>query len=138
MCLSHCRVVETWRRTERQAAKHLGCLICHFIWPIKNKINIQADLSRYYVTENLLKFGNRMVQNRNVIPVFPRGGAVASFQLLSSHDCLVAHVYTLSICSCQMCVLCKEGNCIMNQDHPPDCTVFNSGNTQSRNIILGW
>jgi len=72
-----------------------------------------------------------MVENRNVIPDFPRGGAVASFRLLSSHDCLVAHLYRLSIYSSQMCVLCKEGNSIMNQDHPPDCTVFNSGNTQS-------
>jgi len=49
---------------------------------MRNKINIQADLSRY-VTESQLKFGNRMVENRNVIPDFPRGGAVASFQLLS-------------------------------------------------------
>lgn len=76
-----------------------------------------------------------MVENRSVIPDFPRGDAVTSFWLINNHECLVAHLYILSIYSSPMCVLCKEGNSIMNQNHLPDCTIFNSVTCI---IILGW
>jgi hypothetical protein len=45
---------------------------------------------------------------------FPRGDAVATSELITGHDCLVAHFYWLSI---------YPSNITMNADHFPDCTV---------------
>lgn len=56
-----------------------------------------------------------MVENRNIIPNFPRGDAVANFQLIIGHECFAVHLYGPSVYPSLMCVLCKEGNYIMNR-----------------------
>lgn len=56
-----------------------------------------------------------MVEKRNIIPNFPRGGAVAKFQLIIGHDHFVAHLYGPSVYLSLMCIFCKEGNYIMNR-----------------------
>jgi len=56
-----------------------------------------------------------MVGNRNIIPNFQRGDAVANFQLIIGHDHFAAHLYGLSVYLSLLCVLCKEGNYIMNR-----------------------
>jgi hypothetical protein len=99
------------------------------------RINKISKLTFQDITKKPTYAENRMVENRNVIPAFPRADAVANFRLISSHDCLVAHLYRLSIYPSPMCVLCKEGNSIINYDRLPDCTVLNSGNTQSLVIL---
>ena len=39
-----------------------------------------------------------MVENRNIIPNFPRGDAVANFQLIIDRDRFAAQVYGPSVC----------------------------------------
>jgi hypothetical protein len=56
---------------------------------------------------------------------------VVSFQLITGHGCLVAHLHRLSICPSLMCILCKEENSIMNHDHLRKCTTLNFGNASS-------
>jgi hypothetical protein len=58
-----------------------------------------------------------------MIPDFPRGDAVATFQLITGHDCLEAHLHRLSVYASPVCVcaLCKEDDSVMNQDHLPKC-----------------
>jgi hypothetical protein len=70
-----------------------------------------------------------MVKNKNIIPDFPKGDAVATFQLITSHDFSAAHLHKLLIYPSPMCVLCKE-NFIINQDYLPNCRVLNPGNNQ--------
>jgi hypothetical protein len=73
---------------------------------------------------------HKMVENRNIIPDFPSGDAVATFQLINhpwlSSDSLIKTVNLSAL----MCVSCKEGNSIMNWGHLPDCILLNSENTQ--------
>jgi ribonuclease HI len=104
---------------------------------LRIKGNIQADLARYYATKGQHTPWNKMVENRNIIPDFPQGDAVATFRLITGHDYLAAHLHRLKIYQSPMCVLCKEHNSIMNQDHLPDCTALNSGNAQSL-VKLYW
>lgn len=46
---------------------------------LRIKTIIQSELSRYDVTESQHKTWSKMVHNRNIIPDFPRGDAVATF-----------------------------------------------------------
>jgi hypothetical protein len=54
---------------------------------------------------------------------------VATFRLITGHDCLAANLYKLSLYPSPMCVLCREENSVMNQDHLLKCTDLNTGNT---------
>jgi hypothetical protein len=58
----------------------------------KIKRGIQVDLSEYYVIQSQHKSWGKMVENRNTVPDFPRGDAVASFRLITGLDCLAAHL----------------------------------------------
>jgi hypothetical protein len=79
-----------------------------------------------------------MVENRNIIPDFPRGQAIVNFPLIIGHEYLATHLYRLSICLLPvMCVLCNECQYVMNQDHLPGCTPLNSGNIQLL-VKLHW
>jgi hypothetical protein len=69
----------------------------------------QADLSEYYSIQSQHKSWDNTVKNRNIIPDFPRSHAVATFRLISGHDCLAAHLHGPSIYSPTVCVLCNEG-----------------------------
>jgi hypothetical protein len=109
--------------------------VCKLIFhsaKLKIKRCIQVDLLEYYTIQSQHKSWGKIVENRNIIPDFPRGDAVAIFLLITSHDCLVAHLYRLSLYSSSVCVLCREENSIMNQDHHLlKCTVLNTENTTS-------
>jgi hypothetical protein len=92
----------------------------------KIKRGIQVDLSEYYTIQSQHKSWGKIVENRNIVPDFPRRGAVATFQLITGHDCLVAHLYRLLLYPSLMCVLCREENSVMNQVHLLKCTVLNT------------
>jgi hypothetical protein len=96
---------------------------------LKIKRGIQVDLSEYYAIQSQHKSWGKLVENRNIVPDFPRRDAVATFRLITSHDCLVAHLYRLSLYPPPLCVLCREENSVMNQDHFLKCTDLNTENT---------
>jgi hypothetical protein len=98
---------------------------------LKIKRGIQVELSEYYIIQSQHKSWDKIVENRNIVHDFPRGDAVASFRLITGHDCLVAHLYRLSLYPSPMCVLCREENSIINQDPLLKCTVLNTENTPS-------
>jgi hypothetical protein len=45
------------------------------------------------------------------------GDAMAIFRLITGHDYFAAHLYRLLLYLSPVCVLCREENSIMNQDH---------------------
>jgi hypothetical protein len=98
---------------------------------LKIKRGIQVDLSEYYTIQSQHKSWGKIVENRNIVPDFPRRDAVATSRLITGHDCLAAHLYRLSLCPSSMCVLCREENSVMNQYHLLKCTVLNTENTPS-------
>jgi hypothetical protein len=98
---------------------------------LKIKRGIQVELSEYYTIQSQHKSWGKIVENRDIVPDFPRRDAVATFRLIIGHDCLVAHLYTLSLYPSPVCVLCREKNSVMNQDHLLKCTVLNTENTPS-------
>jgi hypothetical protein len=53
---------------------------------------------------------------------------VATFCLITFHDCLAAHLYRSSIYTSLLCVLCSKENSIMNKDHLQKCTTLNTEN----------
>jgi ribonuclease HI len=95
----------------------------------KIKGSIQVDLSVYYAIQSQHKSWNKIVENKNIVPDFPRGDAVVTFQLITGCDCLAAHLYRVSLYPSPACVLCREENSIMNQDHCQKCTVSDTENT---------
>jgi hypothetical protein len=70
-----------------------------------------------YAIQSQHESWDEIVKNRNMIPDFPRGDAVANFRLITGHDCLAAHLQRLLIYSSPMCILCNEEKSIMNKDH---------------------
>jgi hypothetical protein len=87
---------------------------CHSV-KLRVKRNVQADLPRHYATESQHKLWIKMGRNRNVIPDFAGDGS-GNLQLMTAHDCLVAHLYRLSVYPSPLCVLCIDDKAIMNQD----------------------
>jgi hypothetical protein len=90
------------------------------------KRDIQVDLSEYYTIKSQHNSWGKIVENRNTVPDFLRRDAVATFQLITGHDYLAAHLYRLSLYPSPMCVLCREENSVMNQDHLLKCTLLNT------------
>jgi hypothetical protein len=70
-----------------------GTKIGHLIHSAKLRLkrNIQVNLSEYYVIQSQHKSWNKIVKNRNIIPDFPRGDAVATFPFITGHDYLATH-----------------------------------------------
>jgi hypothetical protein len=99
-----------------------ACKLAFHSAKLKIKRGIQVDLSEYYAIQSQHKSWGKIVENRNIVPDFPRGDAVATFQLITGHDCLVAYLYKLSLYPSPMCVLCRKENSIMNQDHLLKCS----------------
>jgi hypothetical protein len=56
---------------------------------------------------------------------------VATFRLITGRDCLAAHLYRLSLYPSPSCVLYREENSVMNQDHFLKCTILNTEDTPS-------
>jgi hypothetical protein len=123
---SHCGVVgnEKPYYLEKEGTKISQTSACKLIFHsamLSIKSSIQVDLSEYYAIRSQRKSWYKRVKNRNVIPDFPTGTAVATFRLIIDHVCLVAHLHRLSIYPSPVCVLCREDNFIMNQYHLPEC-----------------
>jgi hypothetical protein len=108
-----------------------ACKLTFHSAKLKIERGIQVDLSECYAIQSQHKSWGKIVENKNVVPDFPRGDAMAIFQLIIGHVCLAAHLYRLSLYPSPMCVLCREENSIMNQDHLLKCTVLNTENTPS-------
>jgi hypothetical protein len=106
-----------------------ACKLTFYSAKLKIKKGIQIDLSEYYTIQSQHKSWGKIVENRNIVPDFPRRDAVVTFQLITSLDCLAAHLYRLSLYPSPVCVLCREENSIMYQDHLLKCTVLNTYNT---------
>jgi hypothetical protein len=81
--------------------------ISHHSAKLKIKRGIQVDLSECYAIQSQHKFWGKIVENRNIVPDFPRGDAVAIYRLTTGHDSLAAHLYRLSLYPSPMCVLCR-------------------------------
>jgi hypothetical protein len=102
------------------------------------KINIQADLSSFSATDiQHISETKWLRTDIYIITDFPTGVAVATFQLMASHNYLAAHFYMLLLYPFLLCVLCKESKYIMYQGHFPNCTVLYPGNTPST-VTLYW
>jgi hypothetical protein len=67
---------------------------------LKIKRSVQAGLSRYYTARSQHKPWNKMVENKYIIPDLTREDAVATFQLITGHDCLATHLCGLLIYPC--------------------------------------
>jgi hypothetical protein len=74
-----------------------ACKLTFHSAKLKIKRGIQVDLSEYYTIQSQHKSWDKIVENRNIVRDFPRRDAVATFQLITGHDCLVAHLYRLSL-----------------------------------------
>jgi hypothetical protein len=55
----------------------------------------EADLQEYYAIQSQHKSWDKIIKNRHIIPDFPREDAVATFRLITAHDCLAAHLHIL-------------------------------------------
>jgi hypothetical protein len=56
-----------------------ACKITFHSAKLKIKRGIQVDLSEYYTIQRQHKSRDKIVENRNIVPDFPRGVAVAIF-----------------------------------------------------------
>jgi hypothetical protein len=92
--------------------------------------SIKVDLSEY-ATQSQYKSWDKVFKNRNIIPNFLRGDAVATFWLITGHGYLGAHLHRLSIYPSRVCALCREDDSIMNKDYPSKCTILNTEVTSS-------
>jgi hypothetical protein len=84
-----------------------ACKLTFHSAKLKIKRVIQVNLSEYYTIQSQHKSWSKIAENRNRVPDFPRRDAVATFRLITSHDCLAAHLYRLSLYPSPMCVLCR-------------------------------
>jgi hypothetical protein len=98
---------------------------------LKIKGGIRFELSEYYTIQSQHKAWGKVVENRNIVPDFPRTDAVATFRLITGHDYLAANLYRLSLYPSPVCVLCREEISVMNQDHLLKCRVLNTENVPS-------
>jgi hypothetical protein len=53
---------------------------------------------------------------------------MATFCLITGHDCFVAYSHRLLIYPSPVCVLCSEQNSLTNKDHLKKCIVLNTEN----------
>jgi len=109
------------------------CNVLFYSTKLRIKINVEADLSRYCVTESWHKPWDKMIANKNIIPDVPRGDVVANFRLITSNGYLV----TCDLLPPFIQVLCREDNATFNIDMLQNCTILNSGNTPSI-VKLYW
>jgi hypothetical protein len=58
-----------------------ACKLTFHSGKLKIKRGIQVDLSEYYTIQSQHKSWGKIVENRNIVPDFPRRAAVATFQL---------------------------------------------------------
>jgi hypothetical protein len=123
---SHCGVMDNetadYLAKGTKISQTSVCKLTFQFAQLKIKRGIQVDLSEYYAIQSQHKSWGKTVENRNIVPDFPRGDAVAIFRLITGRDCLAAHLYGLSLCPSPMCVLCREANSIMNQGHILKCS----------------
>jgi hypothetical protein len=78
-------------------------------------INFKADLSSYSATDSQHNLWNKMVKNKYIyiyiyiyiITDFPTGDAVATLQLMASHNYLAAHLYICCFIH-PFCVSCAK------------------------------
>jgi hypothetical protein len=56
-----------------------ACKLTFHSAKLKIKRGIQIDLSEYYTIQSQYKSWGKIVENRNMVPNFPRGDAVATF-----------------------------------------------------------
>jgi hypothetical protein len=91
--------------TNKHLSQTSACKLTFHSAKSKIKRGIQVDVSEYYAIQSQHKSWGKIVENRNIVPDFPRGDAVATFQLIASHDCLAAHLYRLSLYPSPMCLM---------------------------------
>jgi hypothetical protein len=100
--LSHCGVVgkEIADYLAKKGTKISQTSACELTFQSAKLIirrSIQTVLLEYYAIQSLHNSRDKIVKNRNIIPGFPRGVAVATFCLITGHDCLAAHLHRFSI-----------------------------------------
>ena len=86
---------------------------------IKHKINVKQAAE--FKINCIGKQWNIILDNKNLLPDFPRRKAVALFRIVTGHDCLAAHLHRLNIFASPHCILCEKPDTIMNGDHLLQC-----------------
>jgi hypothetical protein len=112
---SHCGVMGTemadyLAKKGTKISQISACNLTFHSAKLKIKRGIQIDLSEYYTIQSQHISWGKIVENRNIVPDFPRRDAMATFRLITSHDCLAAHLYRLLLYPSPMYVLCREEN----------------------------
>jgi ribonuclease HI len=97
---SHCGVIsiemaDYLAKKGTKISQTSACKLTFHSAKLKIKRGTQIDLSEYYAIQSQHKSWGKIVENSNIVPYFPRGDAMATFQLITGHDCLVVHLYKL-------------------------------------------
>uniref|UniRef100_A0A8D8ULK8 RNase H type-1 domain-containing protein n=1 Tax=Cacopsylla melanoneura TaxID=428564 RepID=A0A8D8ULK8_9HEMI len=85
---------------------------------IKNENNKKHKLWINKEGEN--KSWKNLIETPNIIPELPRKAAVASFRLLTGHDCLNHYLHRLRIKDTPICPLCTQ-DAVMDAEHIVIC-----------------
>jgi hypothetical protein len=64
-----------------------ACKLTFYSAKLKMKRGIQFDLSEYYAIQSQHKSWGKIVENRNIVPDFPRGKGAVYHLLYVSHTC---------------------------------------------------
>ena len=128
---AHCGIVGN--EMADQLAKK-GCTLIQNLITDKPFISVKSNIQEQYRQ----KFIDRMkesakdksweylLQNPNFIPEEPRNSAVATFYLLTGHDCLAKHLHRIDILPSHYCVLCgmdfhmDKDNLVVCEALPPN------------------
>jgi hypothetical protein len=100
----HCGIVgnvtaDYLMKTGTTMSQTYACKLSFNYAKLRIKRNIHADVSKYYAIGSQHKPWNKMIMNRYIIFDFARGDAVATFRLITGHDCPETH----TACQCGSC-----------------------------------
>uniref|UniRef100_A0A8D8XN48 Uncharacterized protein n=1 Tax=Cacopsylla melanoneura TaxID=428564 RepID=A0A8D8XN48_9HEMI len=82
---------------------------------IKRLVNLQSNQhhKKWIKNAGADKNGKEIINNPDIIPELPRKAAVATFRLLTGHDCLAQHLNRIGCKDSPICPLCSD-NALMN------------------------
>ena len=93
--------------------------------------NFKFEQTKWQIMNNSNKSWAVLLDNKQVVPDSPRAAAVASFRLLTGHDCLAAHLHKIGILDSPKCILCQEEESIMDGHHLFHCSALKSSPTRT-------
>uniref|UniRef100_A0A8D8WMZ3 Uncharacterized protein n=1 Tax=Cacopsylla melanoneura TaxID=428564 RepID=A0A8D8WMZ3_9HEMI len=96
---------------------------------IKRLVNLQSNQhhKKWIKNAGADKNWKEIINNPDIIPELPRKAAVATFRLMTGHDCLAQHLNRIGCKDSPICPLCSD-NALMNAEHLAVCSDL-SGST---------